>query len=94
MSISLYANVPKPVVPISAVASTPVIPTTSSGKIDPTLAVDDTPVKGTPISSNIEPTEEFKIAGVVTPSNPILTNLSSLFLFDVLSILLSIMSSK
>ena len=72
MSISLYAIVPKPVVPISVVASTPVNPITSAGVIAPTLAVDDTPVKGTPISIFIEPTEAYTIAGVVTPSVPII----------------------
>ena len=74
MSISLYPNIPKPVVPNSAVTSSPVNPTTSSGDIAPTAEVADTPVSGTPISGIIAPTEEVKIAGVVTPSKPILTN--------------------
>ena len=66
MSIFLYANVPKPVVPNSVVASTPVNPTTSAGVIDPTLEVAaDGAVKGTLIPITIEPTLEVAADGAV-----------------------------
>ena len=65
MSISLYANVPKPVVPISEVASTPVNPTTSAGTIAPTLDVAALgAVKGTPIPTTIDPTLEVAVRPV------------------------------
>ncbi len=66
MSISLYAIVPKPVVPNSVVASCPSNPITSAGVIAPTEEVaTEGAVNGTPIPTTIDPTAEVAGEGAV-----------------------------